>query len=231
MEESNLPPPAPNPDDLIAIGEITAPHGVRGEMRVTMLTDFPQRWRALKEVYLTPPEAPRRGRPAPAPQLYAVQAARVPGVARGARRMRLADPTDQQYGPWGGQIHQVLLRLVGVDTPEAAGAFRGYLVQVPRSAAWPLPAGTYYTFQLLDLPVVTPSGAPVGTVTDILTTGNNDVYVLQTPAGKELLVPAIKEIVEEINPAGGYIRIKDPAEWASEDNDAPPPRRAARKPR
>jgi 16S rRNA processing protein RimM len=230
MEESNPQPPAPNPGDLISIGEITAPHGVRGELRVTMLTDFPQRWRALREVYLTPPEAPRRGRPAPGPQRYAVQSARVLGGARTPRRMRLADPADQQYGPWGGQIHQVLLRLVGVDTPEAATAFRGYLVQVPRSAAWPLPAGTYYTFQLLDLPVVTPTGAPVGTVTDILTTGNNDVYVLKTPEGKELLVPAIKEIVEEINPAEGYIRIKDPGEWAPED-DSPPPRRAPRQPR
>ena len=68
----------------------------------------------------------------------------------------------------------------------------------------------------LGLAVVTPSGALVGTVTDVVSTGSNDVYVLRTPGGKELLVPAIKDIVEEINPAGGYIRIKDPALWSDE---------------
>src|SRR5262249_25940379 len=154
-----------------------------------------ERWRALKQAYLTPPDGPRGARSGPGPQLYTVTAARVLGGARTPRRLRLADPQEQQYGPWGGQIHQVLLTLAGVDSPEAAAALRGYLVQIPRSAAWPLPEGTYYTFQLLDLAVITPSGAPVGVVTDILTTGNNDVYVVKTPDGQELLVPAIKEIV------------------------------------
>jgi 16S rRNA processing protein RimM len=58
----------------------------------------------------------------------------------------------------------------------------------------------------------------VGVVEDLLATGSNDVYVVRTVAGKELLVPAVKDIVLEINPAGGYIRIKDPAEW-SDDED------------
>src|SRR5690348_14850406 len=108
MESSNPQPPAPNLQDLISIGEVVAAHGVRGQLRVTMLTDFPERWRKLRQVYLTSQIVPRGPRPAPAPQLYTVTGARVLGGARSPRRMRLADPQEQQYGPWGGQIHQVL---------------------------------------------------------------------------------------------------------------------------
>src|SRR5690349_7624596 len=134
-ESPNPQPPTPNPDELISIGEVAAPHGVHGQVRVTMLTDFPERWRALKQAYLTPPDGPRGARPAPGPRLYVISGARVLGGARTTRRLRLADPQEQQYGPWGGQIHQVLLTLAGVDTPEAAAALRGYLVQIPRSDA------------------------------------------------------------------------------------------------
>jgi ribosomal 30S subunit maturation factor RimM len=50
--------------DLISIGEIATSHGVHGLLRVTMLTDFPERWRTLKQVYRTPPPG-ARGSPAP----------------------------------------------------------------------------------------------------------------------------------------------------------------------
>ena len=226
--------PAPDaPLDLIAIGEITAPHGVRGHLRVTMLTDFPERWRSLRWVYLTPPEGERRprvpGAPLPVqggPQRVQVQTARVLTGARTRRRGRIADPEDEHTGPWGGQIHQVLLKLVGINNPETGETLRGYQVQVPRAEAWPLPPDTYYTYQIVNLRVITPDDTLVGTVVDVLTTGSNDVYVLRTPTGKELLVPAIKEIVQEIDPAGGFIRIKDPAEWLAADE--PPPRKLRR---
>ena len=224
------PPPTPHPPtspDLIAIGEVSTSHGVHGQLRVTMLTDFPERWRALKQVYLTPPPG---GRGAPAPQPYTITQTKILGGARGTRRMRLADPDDVRTGPWGGQVHQILLKLAGVDDRDAADLLRGYSVQIPRADAWPLPPGTFYTFQLLKLPVITTADAPVGTVTDVITTGSNDVYVVRTPDGGELLVPAIKDIVTEINPAAGYIRIEDPATWAPEDEPPPAPR-PARKPR
>ncbi len=41
----------PEPD-FLAIGRVLRPHGIRGEIRVEMLTDFPERWDGLKAVYL-----------------------------------------------------------------------------------------------------------------------------------------------------------------------------------
>ncbi len=206
--------------DLISIGEVSASHGVHGQLRVTMLTDFPERWRTLKTVYLTPPPG---GRGPHDPRLYTVTQTKILGGARGTRRLRIADPEDARVGPWGGQVHQMLLTLAGVADRDAADLLRGYSVQIPRTDAWPLPLGTFYTFQLINLPIITSDGSPVGTLTDVISTGSNDVYVVKTPAGQELLVPAIKEIVEEISPAGGYIRIKDPVGWAPEDEPPPAP--------
>jgi 16S rRNA processing protein RimM len=209
--------------EYITIGEVVASHGVRGELRITMLSDFPQRFLALQRIYLTPPPAagPRRGAtpvtPGP-PQEYKVMTARLLGA--GSKRLfPQTDPDDAaRTGPWAGQIHQALIKLAGVNDPETADTLRGYLLQVPASEAWPLPPDTFYAFQLYDLPVLTPDDVKVGVVEDLLATGSNDVYVVRTVAGKELLVPAVKDIVLEINPAGGYIRIKDPAEW-SDDED------------
>ena len=46
-----------NREDLITVGVITAPHGVRGEVKVMLLTDFPQRVYRLKSVYLISAQA------------------------------------------------------------------------------------------------------------------------------------------------------------------------------
>src|SRR5579859_1642655 len=206
---------------FITIGEVVGPHGLRGELRITMLSDFPQRFLALHHVYLAPPPRPAGGRPGPAPdaaapggtpQEYQVMTARVlSGASR--RLFPLTDPADAgRTGPWAGQVHHALIKLAGVNDPTTAAPLRGYLLQLPAAEAWPLPPETYYAFQLYDLPVLTPAGQQVGIVEDLLATGSNDVYLVRTPAGTELLVPAVKDIVLEINPAAGYIRIKDPAE-------------------
>jgi 16S rRNA processing protein RimM len=208
--------------DYITIGEVVAPHGVHGELRITMLSDFPQRFLALDRIYLTPPPAPapRLGATPVAsgsPQDYKVMTARLLGAGK-KRLFPQTDPEDAaRTGPWTGQIHLALIKLAGINDPETAATVRGYLLQLPAGEAWPLPPDTFYAFQLYDLPVLTADGARVGVVEDLLATGSNDVYVVRTVAGKELLVPAVKDIVLEINPAGGYIRIKDPAEWSDDE--------------
>jgi 16S rRNA processing protein RimM len=208
-----------HPPEFVTIGEVVAPHGVRGELRVTMLSDFPQRFLALQRVFLAPlPAAGRRAAAALGePQEYRVMTARLLGAGK-KRLFPLGDPADaERTGPWAGQVHQALIKLASVNDPESAALLRGYLLQLPLAEAWPLPPDSFYAFQLYDLPVLTADGRALGTVEDLLATGSNDVYVVRTPAGKELLVPAVKDIVLEINPTAGYIRIKDPAEWSDDD--------------
>lgn len=46
---------ATDPPDLVAVGRILKPHGVRGEIRVQILTDFPERFEESRELWLVPP--------------------------------------------------------------------------------------------------------------------------------------------------------------------------------
>ena len=73
--------------------------------------------------------------------------------------------------------------------------------------AFPLPAGQYYRFQIIGLQVWTTLGDYLGKVEDVLPTGSNDVYVVQSEAG-ELLVPAIDDVVKKIDVEGNRMVVE-----------------------
>lgn len=75
-----------------------------------------------------------------------------------------------------------------------------------------LPDGEYYFHQLIGLDVVSPENNHIGILREILETGANDVYVIQCENGKEELVPAIPQFVQEILIEEKKIVIKMP-EW------------------
>ena len=57
----------------------------------------------------------------------------------------------------------------------------------------------YFIADLIGLSVVDEDGERLGTLSDVLQTGANDVYVVKTEAGKELLLPAIGECVLKVD--------------------------------
>lgn len=57
----------------------------------------------------------------------------------------------------------------------------------------------YFIADLIGMKVVTDAGEPFGMLKDVLETGANDVYVVETEGGKEALLPAIKECILKIN--------------------------------
>lgn len=95
----------------------------------------------------------------------------------------------------------VLFKLDGIDSPESAGKLHGLDVEVPRSHAVDLPEGHYFLADLIGLAVRTPQGMQVGTVTDVLRTGSNDVYVV-TAGAETVLIPGIRDAVVELDLAG-----------------------------
>jgi len=108
------------------------------------------------------------------------------------------------------QQSQIVLKLAGIDSPEQAKQFRGSLLQVPREELWPLAEGAYYQFEIIGLQAVTVDGRALGEISEILTTGGNDVYVARDGNGRECLVPALKTIIREIDTAAGRIVIDPP---------------------
>jgi len=91
-----------------------------------------------------------------------------------------------------------VLLLKGYDTPEKARLLNGWLVQIPREEAVPLPEGQYYWFELIGMEVESDAGEKLGTITDIFETGSNDVYVMKA-GKKEIYLPATREVVRLID--------------------------------
>jgi 16S rRNA processing protein RimM len=101
----------------------------------------------------------------------------------------------------------VLLTLAGVADRTQAEALRGQFVQVPLGEAIALPEGSYYLYQLIGLQVQTTTGEFLGTITDIIETGANDVYVVQNE-DRELLLPAIPDVIKTIDIANGTMVVQ-----------------------
>jgi len=96
------------------------------------------------------------------------------------------------------------ITLDGVSSVEEAEKFRDAELYVPESEVPPLPEGEFYHFQIIGLEVFTASGRSLGTVREILTAGEKDVYVVRGQ-GREYLIPVTEEHVREISPEKGRI--------------------------
>ncbi len=102
---------------------------------------------------------------------------------------------------------QFLLKARGIDSRDAAATWRRAALAVLPAQAAPLSEGQHYVFEILGLRVETEAGEVVGTVTEVLRTGSNDVYVVRGPQ-REVLVPAIASVVTAIDIAGGKLLIR-----------------------
>ncbi len=101
----------------------------------------------------------------------------------------------------------LLLAFEGFITPEEVGRFRNQILYVAQADAPELPEGEYYQHELIGLRVEDESGKSLGELTEIMQTGANDVYVVTGESGGELLLPAIAEVVLEVNLAAKTMRV------------------------
>lgn len=107
--------------------------------------------------------------------------------------------------------HKAALMIVtvgGVDTREAAEALRGQDVYIRQSDAAPLEADEYFLHDLPGLRVETVAGETIGTVKEVIETGANEVLVVTRPEGGEALIPMIKDVVKQLDVAGGLIVVE-----------------------
>ena len=171
MADVKLPGSPVGEPEYLVIGFLRRPFGVSGEILMDLHTDFPERFRTGRKVYVGDEHKP----------------------------ITLAS-----VRPYG---ENMLVRLRGVNTPEAAGQYRNTWLFIKTKDAPPLPEGQYYQYQLLGLKVVDEAGHPLGTLTEILETGANDVYVVKDEAGKEILLPSIPSVILDVQPEAGLIRV------------------------
>lgn len=102
---------------------------------------------------------------------------------------------------------QAIIKLRGVDTPEAAQKLRGSVLYIERTQIT-LEEGSFFIADLIGLSVSDADTDEVyGEIIDVLQTGANDVYVLRGRRG-ELLVPAIPGVIISTDITGGTMTIR-----------------------
>lgn len=109
------------------------------------------------------------------------------------------DPQRRRLRSLRGASPTAILEISGITSRNEAALYRGLPLYMDIRDAKPLDEGEYYWHQLIDMTVVNPKGETLGVLTSILQTGANDVYVVTQPDGTELLLPAIKDVVLDID--------------------------------
>ncbi|MDQ3247694.1 MAG: ribosome maturation factor RimM [Chloroflexota bacterium] len=168
--------PVQVPSGYLAVGLITSLHGIKGELKIELHTDFPERFVPNTLLYI--------------------------GEALLEKKVVSARP----------HKNQLLLMLAGVNTREAAEALRGQWLFIAEADAVELEQDSYWVHDIVGMTVQTEEGRRLGTVGEVLFTGANEVYVVQTDAtvngGKALLLPAIADVVQAVDLVAARITVR-----------------------
>ena len=101
----------------------------------------------------------------------------------------------------------VILKFKGFDTIEDIQMYKQAKLLVDREHAVCLRKDEYFVADLIGTKVVSDEGTELGVMTDVIETGANDVYVVKNSEGEEILFPAIKDCVKEVDLENGVITL------------------------
>lgn len=95
--------------------------------------------------------------------------------------------------------NMVIMKFKGIDNINDIEKYKGKDLLIERKQAVPLQENEYFICDIIASKVVTEEGEEIGTLKEVLQTGANDVYVVKTEEGKEVLFPVIEECVLDVN--------------------------------
>ena len=93
----------------------------------------------------------------------------------------------------------VILKYKGIDNINDIEMYKGRDLWVPREEAQELDEDEYYIGDLIGMEVVLEDNTHFGTLKDVMETGANDVYVVELPDHQEVLLPAIRECILDVD--------------------------------
>ena len=167
-------------DDWLSVGKIVGVQGLQGELRVNPASDFPERFTA-------------------------------PGP-RWLRSRKGGEPTEIQLKK-GRQLpgkSLFVVRLEGIDDRSAAQALVGQELLVAGDDRPELAEGEFHLLDLVGLEArLTADGPAIGTVTDLIS-GGNDLLEIKTADGRKLLIPFVEAIVPEVQLENDWLLITPP---------------------
>jgi 16S rRNA processing protein RimM len=182
---------------LLVVGQIGKPHGIRGEVLVTVRTDDPEARFAAGSAFTTEVPRDRRVSAGPAP-------AAVPGVPYRVPAKLVLESIRWHQGKGIAQFEGVIDR-------NTAEALRGVLLQVDSSeVADPDDPDEFNDHQLAGLTVVSVDGTVLGTVDRVDHAPASDLLVLERAAGGTALIPFVSQLVPTVDLTGGRVIVDLP---------------------
>lgn len=93
----------------------------------------------------------------------------------------------------------VLLKIKGIDDINDTEQYKNCYLKIDRENAVKLPEDTYFITDIIGIEVFTEDGELLGNVIDVFPTGSNDVYVVKDELGKQILLPAIGDVIKKVD--------------------------------
>lgn len=164
-------------EQFLQVGVISSTHGIRGEVKVFPTTDDPARFKKLKNVLLD----------------------------TGKERIALEIQSVKFFRQF------VILKFKGIDNINDIERYKGRSLLVPREDAVKLEKDEYYIADLIGMDVYTDEGLPderrFGVLKDVMETGANEVYIIDSDEYGEVLVPAIRQCILDVDVEKRIMRI------------------------
>ena len=161
---------------FLLVGKLRRPHGLKGEMKLEVITDQPQVFRSGTTVYLE------------------------------------GDFEAMDIAQVRGHHPLLIISFQGMTSRDQVERLRNRGLYMKAKNLPPLLETDFYDDQLIGITVEDESGQILGRLSEILKTGANDVYIVKPEDGKEILLPAIKSVILNINIAKQKIVVRPP-EW------------------
>jgi len=147
----------------LAIGRLGKPHGLDGGIIFYIITDFPERLKKGKKVFIGDTKLP----------------------------VNIQSVKEHSKG--------LIFQFEEFSTIDEVEIFKSQYVYVDSQDLPELPEGEYYHHQLIGLQVFDPQGNEIGILQNILETGANDVYLIKNSDAKEILIPALLDLIKKID--------------------------------
>lgn len=106
------------------------------------------------------------------------------------------------------QKNVYLVKFSGLDDINQVEKYKGWMLKVTEEDLVELEEGEYYYHQIIGCTVQTEEGEVLGTIGEILSPGANDVWVVNRPQGKPVLVPVIDDVLINVDVAGKRVTIR-----------------------
>lgn len=95
--------------------------------------------------------------------------------------------------------NNILIKLKNIDDINDAEKYKNCYIKIDRKDAVKLPEDTYFIVDLIGIEVFTEENILLGKIVDVFPTGSNDVYVVKDELGKQILLPAISEVIKNVD--------------------------------